>query len=916
MEEVSGKLENLRVSTQIEREAENILQAEGLTPENPIIAEKCGHTSNTGNIPLSTNVYGLLMAQAPVYRYDVVIKAAYTSKIDGSVKWIDFTKKSKGDAVIIDRRDRCRDVFVVLQKNKPAFMKSTRFLYFDLQSIIYSLDQLDVPQGSEGIKYDIPSNQLPPNFSMFTLCQINICRVNKDFQLALGDLSCLSRNLTLVEHSLAQFLDLATSQKIMFSPNEHITLSSNTSFLLNPTDHGFKDSDMAFFEDNGSYLAIGANKSVRFIEGPTGEKNSALIVGIKKTPFHIVEPLLEKASRIVRNLNSLNSNEFNKLEIALSGLFVETTHLNRTQRFIVKGLEIENAKSKTFVLNDQTISVNEYFREKHKIVLKAPLAPLVRARGKDNKICYVPMELCTVVDNQQLKIHQQTPRQIQETIKRCAISPFVLRQQNQKIFNSLHLNDKNPYLTNAKIRVIENPLSLKARLINPPDLQYGGNNVTKVRTDNFTWQGRRFLIPAACNKWGSFALVGQYDRFNEKDLLKFTERFIAEANNKGMQMSQPSIVYTTDIKNLKSIFEEASKRKFQFILAVHPDTADDIHHNLKLYERQHQIVTQAIRLGTFNNIIIKGQPMTLSNIVFKTNIKLGGLNYSISINSSGAKDVLKSSTLFIGISTNHPAGGKFDSIKENSSKFLPPSVVGYSANYGLVDEFEFIGDFLYQEARREEKVEVIRQIIDRCLTKYIENRKTKPNHILLYRNGCSEGQFSMVLKYEVPLIKLTLKKLKCNAHLNIIVPNKLQNIRFFPKEINPQSRASDQNIKPGTVVDHSVVHPEFAEFFLNSHRALQGTARTPKYTLLLNESKYTMEQLESITYVLCYGHQIVQLTTSLPSPVYIAGRYAERGRKLFSSLPNSNTTPEFEYEKFNEKLGYYGTSLDNVRVNA
>lgn len=53
---------------------------------------------------------------------------------------------------------------------------------------------------------------------MFTLCQINICRVNKDFQLALGDLSCLSRNLTLVEHSLAQFLDLATSQKIMFSP--------------------------------------------------------------------------------------------------------------------------------------------------------------------------------------------------------------------------------------------------------------------------------------------------------------------------------------------------------------------------------------------------------------------------------------------------------------------------------------------------------------------------------------------------------------------------------------------------------------------------------------------------------------------------------------------------------------------------
>lgn len=43
----------------------------------------------------------------------------------------------------------------------------------------------------------------------------------------------------------------------------------------------------------------------------------------------------------------------------------------------------------------------------------------------------------------------------------------------------------------------------------------------------------------------------------------------------------------------------------------------------------------------------------------------------------------------------------------------------------------------------------------------------------------------------------------------------------FPFQINPNDRAPDQNIKPGVVVDHTVVHPEFAEFFLNSHRALQ-----------------------------------------------------------------------------------------------
>ncbi len=112
------------------------------------------------------------------------------------------------------------------------------------------------------------------------------------------------------------------------------------------------------------------------------------------------------------------------------------------------------------------------------------------------------------------------------------------------------------------------------------------------------------------------------------------------------------------------------------------------------------------------------------------------------------------------------------------------------------------------------------------------------------------------------------------------------------------------------VVDTGVVHPKFQEFFLSSHRALQvwttwsrvrdgslasthrltspssvqGTARVPKYTVLLDENQFPIEALESISYQLCYGHQIVNMPTSLPSPLYIANRYAERGRKLYSAI--------------------------------
>lgn len=50
-----------------------------------------------------------------------------------------------------------------------------------------------------------------------------------------------------------------------------------------------------------------------------------------------------------------------------------------------------------------------------------------------------------------------------------------------------------------------------------------------------------------------------------------------------------------------------------------------------------------------------------------------------------------------------------------------------------------------------------------------------------------------------------------------------------------------------------------------------------------------MERLEELTYTLCHHHQIVAMTTSLPTPLYVANEYAKRGRNLwvekFGSLP-------------------------------
>ena len=44
----------------------------------------------------------------------------------------------------------------------------------------------------------------------------------------------------------------------------------------------------------------------------------------------------------------------------------------------------------------------------------------------------------------------------------------------------------------------------------------------------------------------------------------------------------------------------------------------------------------------------------------------------------------------------------------------------------------------------------------------------------MYRDGCSEGQYENIIKYEVPLLKHALRELGCNAKVTLMVVNKLQ----------------------------------------------------------------------------------------------------------------------------------------------
>lgn len=278
----------------------------------------------------------------------------------------------------IDRRVKCRDVMTAFKKLYADFLllEQSNCLYYDLQAIMYSLKPLNVDavrdlivwgKGSlivffqeSGNLFGIPLNFVPSNdgFVRFEVL-IKCISENRASTLRLGNLSHVTRDVGDIDQSLEQFLNLATSQDIMFNklgffllylkakrithfPTElligwtlifnlqafvgsnlqlflyfsedHVTFSTSSSFLLDPIKYGFQPNDLPLFPDNGTYLAVGAQKGVRFIEGPSSGGFASLVVEVKKTAFHNVELVLQKAVRFVADAKNLYTNALTNVE--------------------------------------------------------------------------------------------------------------------------------------------------------------------------------------------------------------------------------------------------------------------------------------------------------------------------------------------------------------------------------------------------------------------------------------------------------------------------------------------------------------------------------------------------------------------------------------------------------------------------
>jgi eukaryotic translation initiation factor 2C len=134
------------------------------------------------------------------------------------------------------------------------------------------------------------------------------------------------------------------------------------------------------------------------------------------------------------------------------------------------------------------------------------------------------------------------------------------------------------------------------------------------------------------------------------------------------------------------------------------------------------------------------------------------------------------------------------------------------------------------------------------LEAWYNKQERLPENILFYREGVDSGEYTHIRLIEVEQIRDAWKQFAASTAFHVVSAPKItvvaatrrHQVRFYPNENLSQTQGEDErhasnpNCRRGTCVDSGVTHPNFFDFFLQSHAPEPGTSKPTYYLVLEN----------------------------------------------------------------------------------
>ncbi|PHT97949.1 hypothetical protein BC332_33134 [Capsicum chinense] len=612
------------------------------------------------------------------------------------------------------------------------------------------------------------------------------------------------------------------------------------------------------------------------------------VLALRK-PMPVLDFLRDYIGEFSENNNF--GNKWQAASDALVGLKVKVIHRRASQKFLIKELTKRKTRDLTFPLVDpegkdppREVFLVDYFRDKYQREIRYKDLPSVEL-GKGDKKNQVPLELCVLVEGQRYP-KEHLDRNTALFLKNISLARPLERRET--ICEMVRAEDGpcGAITRNFEIGVDTNMTRVTGRILPPPDLKLGGQSRLPVN-DKCQWNlvGKSVVDGKALQRW---ALIDFSSKERNPNFRLRADEFVYSLRDRcrklGINMDEPSIEYFGSMNELsvvgkvedllKDVVNEADKRgkgRLQMIICVMAAKHNGYKYLKWVSETKIGVVTQCCLSSNVN----KGQDQYLANLSIKINAKLGGSNMELMerLPNFGGED----NVMFIGADVNHPA----------ARNVTCPSIAAVVATVNWPAANRYAARVCPQEHRTEKILNFGSMCAD-LLKAYARLNSVKPNRIVVFRDGVSEGQFDMVLNEELVDLAKAIYDNHYQPAITLVVAQKRHHTRLFPE-------GGPANVPPGTVVDTIIVHPSDFDFYLCSHFGGLGTSKPTHYHVLWDENGFNSDRLQKLIYNMCFTFARCTKPVSLVPPVYYADLVAYRGRMFQEVLmemhsPGSTTS--------------------------
>jgi len=593
-------------------------------------------------------------------------------------------------------------------------------------------------------------------------------------------------------------------------------------------------------------------------------------------PLNLCSP--EKKRAIGAKILSLGSNdpiieEFSSILSGYKCRYSDFDHKDVNIRFHV-------TQESAIELNmDNSATVYSYFSSKG-INLKYANLPCLESHSGRHR-SYYPFELCSLIPGQKVPIFRLSPSARQH------MTDLNKPRPTTSWFNSLRareeIQSRNQHqFQSYGYRLSSGPVQVVASTLIKPILQFR-NKVAFPTQDH--WESGYFCESTnLVDNWCLVDTVG----VDSSTLVSFFESFGKYSKKFGFEVGPPVSMLvpkqaimesSPSIDEVVERCEQSTKEQLRLIMFIIDSNSTKINRLVHLsFDANPRVTATCIRAC---NILKERQRWSIyRSLVHKLNSRLGGTNLTYERSTWERLSLECSDLMIVGLDVTHP-----------DNELNGVSIVGCAYTYSK-DLFRH-KSLVWPQRARKEIIGRMGELMERLLYDYrLENQDRLPHQIIIYRDGVSHEEFEQVRAVEILKASQVIERLSSSLNyspkpnLSYIIAQKRHTMRFF----RVLSNESVENPPSGTLIDQGVVPQESREFYLYSNTSPCATARPLHYHVLLNN--LGMENLQKITYYLCFNFGKSSSCLSMPSSLRYAhnAAYNARNRVIASQ--------EFDENKF------------------